>query len=143
MHRLHSFAVMSLFLFGTSAGSAYAAETDPATWSPELDAVRAAPNNHNVLYENDDIRVLRVRVQPGERENAHHHRWPSVMVVDSLCKFVDYDQDSKEIKFPLPEKIEMPMVLRLPAQPVHAVHNIGDSPCGAIRVEFKRTPTPH
>jgi hypothetical protein len=27
------------------------------------------------------MRVLEVAVEPGERENLHHHRWPSIMVV--------------------------------------------------------------
>ena len=121
-------------------GSVNAAEADPISWATELDALQAAPRNHRVLFENDAIRVLRVEVQPRERENAHHHRWPSVMVVDSLCKFVDYDQEGREIRLPMPEKIELPLVLRLPPQPVHAVQNVGESPCAAIRVEFKKPP---
>jgi len=38
-------------------------------WKPELDAVTAAPNNHKVLFENDEVRVLEVTIAP------HTRRW--------------------------------------------------------------------
>ncbi len=145
MYRAQGKSLVGLVAFlcwFSQAKGVLAGNPDPVNWPPEVDAVRAAPDNHTILYESDDIRVLRVNVAPGERENAHHHRWPSVMVVDSLCKFVDYDQDGKEIKFPLPEKPELPLVLRLPPQPVHSVHNVGQTPCSAIRVEFKKPQMP-
>ena len=62
---------------------------DPATWDPALDAVTAAPRNHTVLYEDAVIRVLAVSVAPGETENPHHHRWPSVMIFDRTAKIRD------------------------------------------------------
>ena len=34
--------------------------SDPSTWDPELDAVKAAPKHHKVLFENDRVRVLEV-----------------------------------------------------------------------------------
>jgi len=55
--------------------------TDPATWDPTLDAMVAAPRHHRLLYEDDNIRVLSVSIEPGETEPVHHHRWPSVFVV--------------------------------------------------------------
>jgi hypothetical protein len=121
-----------------NAAVVMAAEGDPSSWTPSGDAVVAAPMNHRVLYEDEAIRVLRVGVRVGERENPHHHRWPSVMVIDSLCKFVDYDGNGNEIKFPIPEKLELPLVLRLPPQPLHGVQNTGDTACAAVRVEFKK-----
>ena len=48
-----------------------------------LDAMVAAPKNHNVLYEDDHVRILEVTVQPGEVENMHHHPRPSVFAHDS------------------------------------------------------------
>ena len=54
--------------------------TDPAQWDPQLDAVIAAPHNHTVLFENDQLRVLEVTLEPNEEEPIHHHRWPSVFV---------------------------------------------------------------
>ena len=43
--------------------------SDPATWDPAMDAVLAAPENHTVLYEDDLIRVISVRVAPGATES--------------------------------------------------------------------------
>jgi hypothetical protein len=56
-------------------------ETDETEWPPHLEALVAAPTNHRLLHEDDEARVLEITVQPGERENLHHHRWPSIMVV--------------------------------------------------------------
>ena len=56
-------------------------ETNETEWPPHLDALVAAPANHRLLFEDAGVRVLEVTVAPGERENLHHHRWPSIMVV--------------------------------------------------------------
>ncbi|MEZ5904561.1 MAG: hypothetical protein R3C69_05450 [Geminicoccaceae bacterium] len=32
--------------------------SDPASWDPELDAVKAAPRHHKVIFENANVRVL-------------------------------------------------------------------------------------
>ena len=68
--------------------------SDPATWDPKLDALVAAPGNHRVLYEDDRIRVVSVSIPPGETEPAHHHRWPSVFVIDSFVKLRDFDGEA-------------------------------------------------
>jgi len=51
----------------------------PADWPKENDAVIAAPRNHKILLENENVRVLDVTVLPGETEAVHSHRWPSVL----------------------------------------------------------------
>ena len=45
----------------------------PSSWDPALDAVVAAPANHKVLFENDQLRVLEVTLEPEEEEPTHHH----------------------------------------------------------------------
>jgi hypothetical protein len=59
-------------------------EADPAQWDPKLDAVIAAPANHKVVFENDRLRVLEVTLEPDDEEPTHHHRWPSVFVLDQV-----------------------------------------------------------
>ncbi|OWK23117.1 hypothetical protein AJ87_41175 [Rhizobium yanglingense] len=59
-------------------------QTNPARWDPALDAVVAAPANHKVLFENDNLRVLEVTLKSDEEEPVHHHRWPSVFIFDSV-----------------------------------------------------------
>jgi hypothetical protein len=40
--------------------------------------VIAAPKDHKILLENENVRVLEVTVLPGEIEPVHHHRWLGV-----------------------------------------------------------------
>lgn len=48
-------------------------------WPDSLDAVKAAPHNHKVIFENDQIRILDVILEPYEYEQMHTHRFQSVM----------------------------------------------------------------
>jgi hypothetical protein len=71
-------------------------ETDETEWPPHLEALVAAPANHRLLHEDDEVRVLKVTVQPGERENLHH-RWPSIMVVLARPDYRSFDAEGNEI----------------------------------------------
>lgn len=55
------------------------ADTAKWHWADSLDAVKAAPNSHKVLFENDKIRILKVTVEPYAFEPMHTHRYPGVM----------------------------------------------------------------
>jgi hypothetical protein len=48
-------------------------------WPDSLDAVKAAPHNHRVVFENSQIRILEVILDPYEFEPLHTHSHPSVM----------------------------------------------------------------
>jgi len=113
--------------------------SNPATWDPALDGVLAAPGNHAVLYEDDTIRVLSVSIAPGETEKAHHHRLPSVFVVDRLVRLRDFNGSTdEEIPLPIPGEVEFPIVLKFLPQPLHYVENLDTSPFHATRIEFKQ-----
>jgi hypothetical protein len=113
--------------------------SDPASWDPTLDAVDAAPDNHQVLYEDDNIRVVSVTVLPGTEEKPHHHRWPSVFVIDSMVQLVDFDgRTGKQIPLPVPDTFEPPLTVKLLPQPPHFVRNIDSAPFHGTRIEFKR-----
>jgi predicted metal-dependent enzyme (double-stranded beta helix superfamily) len=115
------------------------AADDPAAWSPELDAVVAAPAHHKVLYEDDFIRVLSVSIAPGAVEPPHHHRWPSVFVIDRMIKKArDFDGDGNEVPLPVPTEFEPPLVVTMPPQPVHYVANDDSIAFHGTRIEFKR-----
>ena len=113
---------------------------DPNDWPPELDAVAAAPMNHKVLLENDDVRVLEVTMAPREVENLHHHRWPSVLYVMEAGHFIDRDTsgrvivDTREMDGPLP----LPFTMWKDAEAPHSVENLSDAPIRLIRVELKQ-----
>jgi hypothetical protein len=113
---------------------------DAAAWPESHEAVAAAPKNHKVIYETPELRVLEVTVLPGEREQAHHHQWPSVMVIDSRPTYINYDKDGREFKSSVQaqQAVELPLMVRLSAQAEHAIQNTGDKPFHAIRIEYKK-----
>jgi len=43
-----------------------------------LDAVHTDPDHHDVLMENEHVRVLDALLRPGEQTEIHTHVWPSV-----------------------------------------------------------------
>jgi hypothetical protein len=113
--------------------------SDPSTWDPDLDSVKAAPESHKVVYEDDLIRVLSVSLPAGVTEKPHHHRFPSVFVVDRMVKVRDFNGvTDKENPLPLPEKLEFPLTLKFLPQPLHYVQNIDTKPFHGTRVEFKK-----
>ena len=65
--------------------------TDSDTTLHPLDAMRAAPDHHVVLLENDQIRVLDTRLGPGEQTPVHTHQWPAALYVLSWSDFVRHD----------------------------------------------------
>lgn len=110
----------------------------PENWDPDSDAVKAAPSNHDVLYEDDTIRVLSVTLRPGEPEPLHHHRFPSIFVIDRLVPLRDFDAEGREQQLPIPPQFDLPLVLQMPPQPLHSVLNEGTSLFHGTRIEFKR-----
>jgi hypothetical protein len=120
-----------------------AAESKDATaawpWPDSMDAVSAAPKNHKVLYEDDKVRILEVTVEPGEKENMHYHRWPSVLIVDSPQKKKEYTSDGK-VTFTdrPPEETSLPIVVRMGPTPPHAIENLDTNALHLYRIEMKK-----
>jgi hypothetical protein len=113
--------------------------SDPSTWDPALDAVVAAPENHKVLYEDDVIRVISVSVPAGATEKPHHHRFPSVFVIDRMVKVRDFNGvTGDEIPLPLPKELDFPVTVKFLPQPLHYVENVDTKSFHATRVEFKK-----
>jgi hypothetical protein len=62
-----------------------------------LDALTAAPDHHEVLLENDEVRVLDTRIRLGEATPVHTHRWPGVLFVLAWSDFVRSDADGNVV----------------------------------------------
>ena len=60
-------------------------------WPDELDALLAAPDHHELLLENQRVRVLRTVIPAGETTAVNTHRWPNVQYVVSTSDFVRRD----------------------------------------------------
>jgi predicted metal-dependent enzyme (double-stranded beta helix superfamily) len=118
------------------------AEADETEWPPHLEALVAAPENHRLLHEDEEVRVLEVTVQPGERENLHHHRWPSIMVVLARPEYRNFNAEGHEIppSGGAPASPVLPRAIRLPPQQAHYIEVAADAPYPfrGIRVELKR-----
>lgn len=116
------------------------ARTDrPWPWPDSLDAAAAAPDSHEILLENDHVRVVRVRIAPATREPEHTHRWPSVMIVDRPAR-IRYFGAGGELEFESPPdspREPRPPVWMPPEGP-HSVENVDSAPYLAHRIELKR-----
>lgn len=108
--------------------------TDP------LDAMSAAPHHHEVLLENDAVRVLDTRLGPGERTPVHTHRWPSALYVLGWSDFIRYDPDGKVLVDSRSMAAKPPVGGALWSAPLvpHYVHNVGTGELRIIAVEIKR-----
>lgn len=51
-------------------------------WPDSMDAVRADPENHIVLYEDDNVRMVDVHTPPMQTNSKHDHQWLSVFLQD-------------------------------------------------------------
>ncbi|MEK6711931.1 MAG: hypothetical protein AABZ64_15285 [Nitrospinota bacterium] len=104
--------------------------------TPEaLDAVIAAPGNHEVLIENGRVRVVRVTIQPGELEKMHTHKWPSVFIITRLPKIVYYTEKMEAVPPSGTRREGVPMWIE--PEGVHAVENVDTRMFEGIRVELK------
>jgi hypothetical protein len=112
---------------------------EPWPWPAELDAVIAAPKHHKLLFENERVRVLEVRIAPGELVPVHTHRWPASIYVAKQSDFLRRDHhgnllfDSRSMG-PPPDK---PFAQWTPPLPPHSVENIGSTEILLISTELK------
>jgi len=53
--------------------------------------------HHRVLLENDRVRVLDTRLEPGHQTLVHAHEWLAALYVLSWSDFVRYDPDGNAL----------------------------------------------
>lgn len=109
----------------------------PAAELPDTDGVKIHDPNMTVVLENAYVRVLSVRIPPGEKEPWHTHTWPAVVVYFSLPASQRLLEGGK--KTPRPELKELQVTYDANSQPLHSVENLGTVTYQAYRVELKPT----
>jgi hypothetical protein len=109
----------------------------PAPELPATDAVTIHDPNISVVLENPYVRVLSVKVPPGEKEPWHTHTWPAVVVYFRLPPSRRLAPDGKTT--PRDELKEMQVTFDANSQPLHSVENLGKVVYQAYRVELKPT----
>jgi len=110
----------------------------PAAMHP-LDAMHAAPAHHDILLENDRVRVLDTRLDPGERTPVHTHQWPATLYVLSWSDFVRYDPDGNVLVDSRTMAARPPVGSAIWSAPLapHYVQNVGTSSLHIIAIEIK------
>ena len=95
------------------------------------DPTQTDPDKYKVVFENDRVRVLEYRDEPGERTSPHDHP-DSVMVTLSSFdrRLIGEGGESRDVT------LERGMVRWLDAQ-THSGENIGTTPTHVLFVELK------
>ena len=118
-------------------------QTDDAgtwPWPEELDAVRAAPQHHKLLFENDHVRVLDTCIPSGERTAVHTHRFPASLYVISWSDFIRYDEEGRVLldSRTLNKIASASTALWTDPLTPHALENVGAKDLHVISVEIKK-----
>ncbi len=115
--------------------------TPSPQWPAELDALLATPEHHRLLLENNSVRVLETRVEPGETVKLHTHEWPAVYYVLSAGDFVRRDASGAvqvDSRTAPPAMHAGQAVWSGPMAP-HTLENVGRTPIHIIGIEIKPT----
>src|SRR4029453_12228018 len=93
---------------------------------------------HSVVLENERVRVLEVRVKPGELEPMHKHVASAMIILSGgTARFGLPNGSSKQASFSArPKTGEPPQVFWEEAE-THSVENVGKTLIRLIRVEIK------
>lgn len=114
-------------------------------WPDSLDAIKAAPDNHRVVYEDDNVRVLAVILDGKKSEPIHTHKWKSIMWIAKPiipCQINNYKKNANGslIRSDSLRINEMPVdigQLIKPEGPT-SITNLGFENGVAYRIEFKK-----
>jgi quercetin dioxygenase-like cupin family protein len=126
--RLRAAALLVAATVVATACASATAATAPPTFA---DPTRTDADKYQVVFENNQVRVLRYHDEPGASTHLHHHP----------C-FVLYALGGFERELTLADGTRRSRRFRagetafMPAQS-HAGHNVGSTPTDALLVEFK------
>jgi quercetin dioxygenase-like cupin family protein len=95
------------------------------------DAVTVAPHLYKVLLENDRVRVLEVRAQPGVKSAMHTHpNYVAVAISDGKYRFTSPDGKSVEMELKPGQTLFLDPV-------EHATEILGTSEAHIVLIELK------
>jgi quercetin dioxygenase-like cupin family protein len=99
----------------------------------------AAPDHHEVLFENERVRVLDSRIKPGERVPVHTHRWASVLHILGTSDFIRYSAEGTVVydTRSAPSDLQTGALVWSPPLQAHSVENVGDNEIRVISIELK------
>ena len=108
-----------------------------ATVALAQDPVKVDGNHYKVEFENEQVRVLRVKVGPGEKSIMHQHpNAVAIFLTDVNGKFTFPDGTSQDVTSKAGEARWTPAITHMP-------ENVGSQPFEVILVEMKgKAPAP-
>ena len=117
---------------------AHSERSNPAA-DDGLDAVTAAPAFHALLLENDAVRVLDTKIEPGRTVPLHTHRWPAAYYVLSVGDFVRRDECGRVTldTRASPTGLRPGTAVWSPALGPHTLENVGTTTIHVVSVEIK------
>ena len=96
-----------------------------------LDAVELDPDKFTVRFENKHVRVLEVRLEPGQSHAMHRHPKHIIYTLTPYrVRDVYPDNSTEEMERPAAE-------ILWGDELTHAAENIGDTPVHALIIELK------
>jgi hypothetical protein len=111
----------------------------PWPWADSLDALVAAPGHHQLLLENERVRVIHTHIAAGDVVPLHTHRWGGIAYLQSWSHFIRRDERG-EVLFDSRHAAELPKIPCAQwAQPLppHTVENLGPLEISIVLIEFK------
>ena len=97
------------------------------------DPVKVDSKHYSVEFENEDVRVLRVRYGAREKSVMHYHpKAVAIPLTDFRAKFTTEDGKSEEVAFRAGQPISTEAGSHLP-------ENLNDRPLELVLVELKKT----
>jgi hypothetical protein len=127
---------MALLFAGGIAGYALAEEDILQQYLP----LNAAPIHHRPIIENDSVRVLDVRIAPGDTVPAHQHDLPSIFITLSPADLVFRNlagETIKNVRRSRDPEADPIVEWRNPAPAPRIVSNIDSVELHALRIELK------
>jgi hypothetical protein len=106
-----------------------------------LDAIVAAPAHHQLLLEDERVRVLHTRIPAGDVVPLHTHRWGGVAYLQSFSHFIRRGERG-EILFDSRQAGDAPKIpcaQWMQPLPPHTVENLGPLEISILIIELKDT----
>lgn len=97
------------------------------------DVLKAASNAYELLLENDSVRVMQVRLKPGQKAPMHNHPNDHVVYVKNNASFKLSFPDGKNSVFDL----KRGQTLWIEAGP-HETENVGTTDGDNLVIELKK-----
>ena len=96
------------------------------------DAVKVAPDSYKVVLENDQVRVLEVRIKQGAKSEMHSHpRSVAIVMNDQRLKFTFPNGKSESADLKRGQAVWLDGIS-------HSVENTGTENAGGVIVELKK-----